>query len=287
MVEQRTPVVSATGTAVVSERPTKLMMVGTVEATDATLQLAVQALEQKQESLSQWLKNLGAEVAFGEPRFSDQVEPDPMATSRRLMARQMKLASGQAAAEEQEKQPVLVSYTATWRISGMSSPEMLILFDRIRFEAENLSAEGAQDEEDSSNRQFENPELDIQAMMSAMTKEPESAQNTMLFSSCVTEEQREEALKEAYQDARRKARGMANAAGRELGELQSISSFGAENFDAGDMGRVHRLQQNPLLKESPALTRKGEVLSENPRAVDFTFSINATFSLVPSTGSAK
>lgn len=284
MTDLTKPTVTATGNATVSQRPSKLLLMGIIEATGATLQLAIQAIDQKRKSLSNWLDSLGpAEVDFGETRFSDQVEPDPASAARRLMSRQLKQATGERTKEEEDKRLVVVSYAASWLLVGLSNEETLVLVDRIQFETQNLHNENAESDTQktdwSADRTRDLGDMSAGPMISAITDEPEPPKSVILFSSSLGEEQRQQAIDEAFEDAVIRANCMAKAAHGELGELQSISSHSAEYDHRSEITSYHRLQSNPVLKEVPFRSKKGEVLSENPRFVDFNFTLNATFLL--------
>lgn len=286
MTDSTKPTVTATGNATVSQRPSKLLLMGIIEATDATLQLAIQALDSNRKSLSSWLASLGAsKVEFGEIRFSDQVEPDPLSAVRRMMRRQLKLATGERSAEEEEKRLVVVSYAASWLIAGLSTEETLVLVDRIQFETRNLQNENAEGETEQQTNWSENPtrglgaKMSAGAMMSAMSNEPEPSKSVILFSSSLDEERRQQATNEAFEDAVIRATRMAKAANGELGELRSINSYSNEHDQNSQVNQYQRLQSNPVLQEVPFRLKKGEVLLENPRTVDFNFTLNATFLL--------
>ncbi len=278
------PTIMTTGHGIVFQEPSELILLGLLEADDATLELAINALDQRKKALAQWLSDLHAEeVLFGDVRFSDQTEADPLASSQKLVSKQLAMATGQKLPEENAKRTVVVSYTASWPLEQLNSLETLVLVDRIRFEAENLvcgpDSSEQQDSATSPSRWPSTPE-DISAMVSAMAVPPSEPKTLVFFSTRLSESNRQAALRDAIQQAQKRAQDIADAANGTLGPVVSIHSTGSEtNFNLASK-RFQRMQQNPLWQEVPQRSESDQVFCESPRQVEFQCSVHVTYELL-------
>jgi uncharacterized protein YggE len=116
--------------------------------------------------------------------------------------------------------------------------------------------------------------------MAQAAEPPEDRAPKFLYVARLDDEQLARATAEAYAAARRTAERLAQGAGRRLGELASLS----EGHARPDM-RPDRLMEQQrcaaLLAASGYEPREGEVVSDDPRAVEVTVAVHASHHLEP------
>jgi hypothetical protein len=175
-----------------------------------------------------------------------------------------------------DRPAVNVTVTGTWDIAGRSAEEVLVLVDRLRFEAAAAADPPAPSPEPLP---WAGPEEQVRALLAQATEPPPDDRSpTFLYVARPADEQLTRAVAEAYGAARRLAERFARAADRRLGELASLN-FGAIGAD----GRADRLMErqrcSALLAASSYVLGEGEVVSDDPRAVEVTVSVHATHHL--------
>lgn len=268
--------ISVQGNSRVCRRPSSLILLGRILKSAPTLELALKSLNQKREAVSRWLEGLDAnDIEFGEPRFPDQVEPNPMRIAQKMTQQRL----GQLAQENTGKRSVLTSYMAQWPITDKSSGEMLVLVDRIQFEAADLQeSEGEVQRRRPSDRPSweTDPMQELESRMSVITTPSDGDEIHFLFLSSLPDAQHEEALVDAFRDGRAKGSMTARAAGMELDQLQCA------RWSTSGASEVHGLQRQmylPLLAETPLKTGPNQLLQESPRTAEFDVSVHLTFTL--------
>lgn len=274
--------VSARGVARVRQRPSFLVMIGRIDASAATLELALKNLRQKRVAVSQWLDRLEAQSPeFGEPRFADQTEPDPVTMAHKMARRRLRQGRPATSQKNNGKKTVVVSYSARWPIDTKSSDEVLIFVDRLQFEAADLPEAEAESPKASEQAWESDPVEHMQSLLSDMTRETEGDETHFLFLSRISADQYEEALARAFKDAQSKAAIVARAAGAELDELVTAHYSPAETDGVNHMQEIHRRTSMPLLNETPLGMSKDDCISESPRMIEFVISMHVTYGIKP------
>ncbi|MEL7498958.1 MAG: SIMPL domain-containing protein [Planctomycetota bacterium] len=269
------PTINAQGNAQIRQRPSYLLMTGTLHSVDTTLELALRVLRKKCDAATQWLKRLDAiDIEFGEPRFPDQVENDPMQAVRKRFGKLSPATSG----SNQKK--IMISFTALWPIEAMSSDDVLIFADRLRFEVEDLSdSEETKPEVPDWSSEMEMEQ--IQSLMSGMLEMRANDSSTQfLFVSRLSDEKRDEGIRTALDDARSRATVLAQAAGGTLGNLRMINCYQTDLTNpAVSYQRMQRNVLTPTLADTSYGAKENEIISESPRAVDFKITVSVMFEL--------
>lgn len=263
--------VSTHATVSVRLRPELLLMLVRVRAAEATLELGLANVKQRCADSIRRLTRLGAvRVEAGEPHEDDRAELDPMARMR-ANARPRLRRPGDTALPQ--RRGVNVTLTATWDIAGRSAEEVLVLIDRLRFDA---SVDADPPTPPAEEPAWEGPEKQLQAVMAQMTEEPpDDLTPKFLYVARPNDEQLARATENAYRVARQQAERLAQAIGRRLGELSSLST----SAYGGD-GRTDRLMEQQrcaaLLGASSYELQEGEVISEDLRTVEARISVHAS-----------
>ena len=269
--------VSARGMARIRMKPDSLLMMGKLKATGTTLELALIELRKQFDATSKWLERLNAtEVEFGTPRFPDQVEPTALSVIQQKRTRR-------TSAVATSSKEVIAVYTAVFSVGEMSSDEVLILADRLRFES--ATAEESQAETQVNpvlspvdvQRQVE----EIMAQMSVGANDNDNSVRFM-FRSRLSPEIEKKVTKEAFDSAHTQAMMLAETAGRKLGPLKGISQYGNSILEANiSTSQIHRQTMMPELSETSYGMRQFEFsLSESPRPFEFSVNVHVTYNLI-------
>jgi hypothetical protein len=266
--------VSTNGTATVRLRPALLLMLVRVRSAEATLELRLADVKRRSADTARRLTRLGAaRVEAGEPHEDDRAQLDPMARVRAAVAPRLPRPAG---APLPGPPGLNVTLTATWDVAGLSAEEVLVLVDQLRFDA---AADADPPPPAPELPPWAGPEEQLRAMMAqAAEPPPDDRAPKFLYVARAGEERLARAAAEAYAAARRKAERLAQAAGRRLGELASLGEG-----HVGAAGRPDQLMEQQrcaaLLAASAYEPREGEVVSEDPRAVEVTVAVHATHRL--------
>lgn len=267
--------VSTHATATVRLRPAVLVMVARGRAAAATLELGLAEVKRWAADAGRRLTRLGAaRVAVGEPHPDDCADPDPMAGLRREARTRLPRTPD---APPADRPGVNVTLTATWDIAGSSAEEVLLLVDRLRFDA---AVDAEPPAAPPAPPPGAGPEEQLRAMVAQMAElamPPDDLSPKFLYVARPGDDLLGRATAEAYAAARRLAERLAHAAGRRLGGLHSLSSGPATD------GRTDRVMERQrcaaLLAVSAYDSQPGEVVSEDPRSVELSVSVHVTHRL--------
>lgn len=259
--------VSTSATATVKVRPALLLMSMRVRATEATLELGLAESRKRGADAVRRLARLGAARAeAGEPHADEHANPDPMA---KMIAERLPRRSAGATAE---RRGVNVTVTAVWELAGLSFDEVLLLVDRLRFDA---AVDDAPPEPPRAAQPWAGPEEQLQAIMAQATAPPpEDRSPKFIYISRPDEGQLLRATAAAYETARRGADRLARATGHRLAGLASMNVTTTERADL----LMERQRVAALLAASAYDLQDGEVATEDPRG-SITVSIHASFRL--------
>ncbi len=248
----------------VRQRPALLFMILKVAATEATLELGLAVVKRRCTETVQRLSRLGAErIEAGEPYDDSHLDLEPMAKMR---AAAMPRRSDNAT----PGRGVNVALTAIWDIAKMSAEEVLLLVDRLRFDAADDDPPDTPDEPPP----WADPQEQMRAVMAKMTVPPtEDRSPKFLYVNRLSDEQLDRATEEAYTKARRICERLARAGGQRLSDQSSIMSGSSPSF--------HPQQQKweTLIAASSYALREGEIVTDDPRATNITINLHVTFQL--------
>jgi hypothetical protein len=241
-----------------------------VRAAEATLELGLATVKQRCAENIRRLTRLGAtRVEAGEPHEDDRANPDPVAQMRAAALPRLRRP---ADSPLPERRGVNVTLTATWDITGLSAAEVVLLIDRLRFDAADTDPPVPLPEPPT----WSGPEEQMRAFVTQMTEPPPDDRSPkFLYIARPSDEELARATAEALGVARHQAERLAHAAGRRLGELSSINAS-ADGANSRADRLMERQRCAALLAVSSYDLRPGEVVSEDSRAVEVTICIHAT-----------
>jgi hypothetical protein len=276
MTETKRPrtTVSTNGTATVRLRPALLLMIVRERSAEATLELRLADAKRRSADTARRLTRLGAtRVEAGEPHEDANAGLDPLARVRAVMAQRLPRPPD---APLPGPPGLNVTLTATWDIARLSAEEVLALVDQLRFDA---AADADAPAPPAAPPPWAGPEEQLRAFMAQATEPPpEDRSPKFLYVARPSGEQLARATAEAYAAARRAAERLAQASGRRLGELATLS----EGHVAAAARPDRMMEQQrcaALLAASAHEPREGEVVSEDPRAVEVTVAVHASHHL--------
>lgn len=278
MAEPETPrtTLSTVGMVCVRQRPSRLLMKLQLKAGEATLETGLAKLKEQGEETVQLLKRLGADrVDIGEPVFADQVGKDPIQQAQAITARALQGRRGRDSSGD-NKRDLIAVVTALWDIGSLSAEETLALVDRLRFETAADTGPGEESEELPA---WATPEEQVREMMAQLQAPPVAdPKPEFLFLGRLTEDQWEKATSDAFAHGRHRAERLARAADKRLGRLASLSFNPAAHSIRTD--RMMRRQGCLALLDGCAYDlAEDEIAAQDPRAMEFTVAVNATFHL--------
>lgn len=271
--------VTASGSAIVPLRPSLLLMLVRVRATEATLELGLARLKQDCMDAAGRLSRLGASrVDTGDPYEDAHADADPLEKFRAISSKRARPAVPDVPLE---RPAVNATITARWDIAALSIEEILLLVDRLRFEtaAEEVPVVPV---DPASWNDPESAMQAMQAMMERATCPPEDRSAKFVYVARAGEAAMSQALGEAFRTAQQRAGVLAAASGRRLGDLTSMHS----NF-SGAEHRADRIMEHQrilgLLDDGAYRLVEGEFASSNPRSIICAVTVHATHRLEPAT----
>ena len=277
--------ITVQGQASIRKRPNYLLIIGSVLGKGNSLELALQNLEAKQKLVESWLLRIEAgDIEFGEPRLPEQVESDGMDVAklhmkrlektRRLLGRAMGTEDPDTSQPGNRQANVTKTFMASWKLEGLSSSEVLILADRIRVEAGDESDEPEQTPPLDSDL----PSSAMAAVELATSMTPDKfddRETRFLFKTAMDSADKQQLVDIAIADARQSALTIADRAGLDITELESIRQH-THFVNTEQTMDFMRDRAFPILKEVH-LDKKDAIYLENPRPAVFTLAMSVTF----------
>ncbi len=277
---QETPMVSASGEEILKRWPTQLVLRLDLIGRAGSLDEALEEMEKRKESAGLLLKSLGAQmdtVEYGDPTTSNAASQGQ--EQMQAMIRQRIQRSGGQIPEGlkmPESTTVTLPLTARWDLATTDPTKLLRQVNELRKQIEKADLGGVKSDESSLAEQELLEEAEAFGY-DPYSNEQQAKPGTPVFTFAakITEEERSQAMKAAFQSSQAEAKELAAAAGRELGELMSLasSSHGGpspEELYGYGYGRRMPMPTNddPLSTEVPEL-----------RKVSFRFAVQARFRL--------
>lgn len=277
MADPAPPTVCGTGSVTIRVRPAVLLTLVPVRAAEPSLDYGLARLRAQADQTAALLKRLGAgSVEAGEPHFADQPDKKgPMAQAREVARR---MGGAGPVGVPARGSAVRLVLTAAWDIAGLSAEETLLLIDRLRFET---AAPDPPSDPPDDPPEWADPQEQVQAMMAKMAQLHDPAEDdaaaAFLFVARPGPADDDRALAEAFARARRDAERTARAVGRRLGRLGLVMTS-----DRGDHAHHKFMDQQRaagLLATSTYLPAANELVTDDPRAAEFTVGVTAHYDL--------
>ena len=216
------PALSATGTATVQQKPTRMRMYIQLFGKAKTLEEALAKLKERREAAVLQLESLKADkqsVVFDGPTVSSAQAAQKRQIEAMVME-QMR-ARGKKPKGLQVPQTVTVtgSLTAEWPLEAKSQEQLLLLAQGIEEKIKAADLSGSQEVQKLSPEEEELAEEAKQAMGRYGEQPQPLGQPTFLFVAVLSKQDRQKAMAEAFTKAAAEAADLAKAAGVGLGPL--------------------------------------------------------------------
>ena len=237
--------VHALGVATLEKQPEIIRMSVTLLAKGPDLEQALSKLDDRGKAAVQEVKKLGAvedSIKPEDPQVT-AAQTDQEATMRRMVVQRMR---GGAAKAKAQKKPASVAVsmrlTAEWKVTAENPKDLLVFVSKLdeRIKAADLA--GAK-EFDARTEEEEEEELAETSDYSPFS-EPRTSSGTpqFLYVARISDAEHDKLLAEAFAKGRKDAERLARAAGRELGDLQMVSSQGGGSItSAGGMDEFYAM----------------------------------------------
>jgi uncharacterized protein YggE len=281
--------VNGTGSVELKRSPDTLRIQVEVLAKGKDLKEALAKLKERREAALAQLTALGVAataVEFGEPAITSE-KTDRQLQMERMVKQRMRGAPGKDKGKAKETPPVVVSTSlkAELPLKAATTEELLVSFQALQDKIKAADLGGLKELAKMSPQEEEIAE-ENQAMMMGMGGEEEVKRGEpMFFFVCkISDADRDKALADAFQKAKKEAGRLAQAAGAGLGALhhldhQSQPSGGVEDYGFDPSQRYYRMRAMGLPQTNPDSGL--EATGMQPGKVSVRIAVTATFTLKP------
>ena len=275
--------ISGSGTVLVKRRPEIMRMQVVLSGSGKTIQDALAKLKTVRESAVKRLEELGAD------KSSIKVDPPTAGVTQQqqnleMMMRQQLAARGRAVASNDgapKSVDVSAALTADWQLKDESAEERLV---RVHELQEKVRGADLAKAKDATHRSLEEQEKDEEtaALMASYQSDngPKPGEPTFLFVSKISEQDRDQAVAEAFQKATTEAARLSKAAGIKRGKLRSLHAgetdidYDANMYAGGSQAYVYQMLQQQRAKGK---TSTNEAVGADPAEVKVTITVTASF----------
>jgi uncharacterized protein YggE len=280
--------VSGMGEAQVKRAPSVLRMHLQLIARGKTLEEALAALKDRREAAVAKLEKLkakAANVTFSAPALN----VDPNAQRRRMeMLVNQRMSRGKKAAKPvQPPAMVTVMLSIDWPLEGDSPEKLFLAAETLRDQVKAADLSGAKETDKLSPEEQEMAEEAAQEInqMGSQDEASQAGQPQVFFVAKLPDQDRQAAMAEAFMKAKGQAGELAKAAGMDLGRLTSLQGGGGGKAEFNQYENYNPMYAQYLqrtMRYAGGLGGHGdEAMAPTPDALEFEFSVNATFRLEP------
>lgn len=289
--------VHGTGAATIQRLPETLRMQVAIIGKGATLKDAVTSLKTRTDAAKKQVTELGADkdsIRVDPPHIYEQQNNNQRRQMEMMMAQRMNR-GGKKAAKNKVAPPVMVSamLTASWKLKAKDAEDLLLTVHPLQEKIRTADLAGAKETEKLTPEQEELLE-EAEAQGFSMYdggEEAKPGEPLFLFVSRISDEDREQALADAFKNAKSDAVRLAKSAEATLGRLKSIQNnmYGG-GYDGDDYGMANYNYNSRAYRALQAArnsqNRSGkednlEAIGGEPGMVKYVVNVTATFDLEP------
>jgi uncharacterized protein YggE len=279
---------AGSGMVVIERAPDVMRMQVQLLATAPTIKDALTALKKRQDSATAQVLALGAakNSVKAEPAAIAEPSGDRNRQIQMMMRQRMQAGGARRKTAAKTTEPVRLSttFTADWPFKAASHDEQLAAAHDLQQKLRALDLSGAKE---ASTLSAEEQELAEEAETEFAVYGGEQGEDPskprFVFLATINEADYDKALAEAFQKATAQAERLARAAGRQLGELRSVSTFDqAQSYDDSDYyNRYGSSAYNLLQRFRQKQTDTSELTAAGvaPGAVKLTVTVTASYKL--------
>jgi len=186
-----------------------------------------------------------------------------------------------------------VSFKADWPVAAESHEKLLVVVQALQKQIRTADLAGVKEPEKLSPEEQEMAEEMAAIMANSGEGQPPVGEVHFVYVARITDQERDEAMAEAFQKARAAAARLARAAGAKLGPLVSLSGSGGGSAYTGEddyfggyggfgnnYARMNYMRQMMGLQSSADPdARANETIAADPAALSFQFAVQARFGI--------
>lgn len=286
--------VHGTGNVVIKRLPDTMRVQVAIIGKGANLKEAVAALKTRVDAARKQVESLGADkesITVDTPRIFEQ-QNDQRRQMEVMMAQRMRGGGGKKNAKNKTSPPVMLSsqLTASWKLDAKDAEDLLLKSHPLQEKIKSADLGGSKEAEKLSPEQ---EELLEEAEAQGFSPYDDGSQQKpgepmFYFVTRITEEERDQALADAYQKATVAATRLAKSAGAKLGRLKSVqdTNYGGamdEEYYDGNYNynsRSYRAMQF-VRNQQGRSDEKLEAIGAEPGQVKYAVNVTASFDLEP------
>ncbi|MEN6451703.1 MAG: SIMPL domain-containing protein [Thermoguttaceae bacterium] len=280
---------TASGTATVQQRPTRMRMYVQLFGKGKNLEDALAKLKERREAAVLQLESLKADkksIIFDGPTKS-AAQSAQKRQIEAMVLEQMR-SRGQKAKGLKVPQTVTVtaSLTAEWPLEVKSQEELLVLSQAIEDKVKKADLSGSQEVEKLSPEEEELAEEAKQAMGRYNEQPQPVGQPTFVFVAVLSKQDRQKATAEAFKNAAAEAAELSKAANVELGRLTGVIRHCGGQRSFGGVEEYNPYYRNSMPAEFRRLAgqtedadTQTEAFSGTPGPLVFTIKVAATYAV--------
>lgn len=282
-------VISGSGSITLTRQPEILRLKVDIISRGGSLKEALDGLKQRTEAARTKVVELGAvedSVEVDAPRLSTRKTDEQQQVEMMLMQRMQR--SGRSRARASVATPVTVSaaLTAEWKLDAGDAEALLLQVHPLQENIREADLGGAADAQKLSPEQqelLEEMQTDF-GYYGGGSNQPKPGEPVFALVSPITEADREKALAEAFSKAKAEAARLAKAAGVELGELKSLSSFSQPGEDENSYYGAYDSVLYSAMQLAGGSAQENdelEAVGVEPGPVKYTITVSAAFAVKP------
>lgn len=284
--------ISGSGSATLKRPPGALRMYVEVFARGNTLEAALAKLKDRREAARMQLETLKADpqsIEFGSPSLSNP-RSEQRSRFEAMVMQRMRSTGRKVPKGLQVPKSFTVSarLTAEWPLEADGPEACLLAAHAIEEKVKAADLAGAEDAKRELSPEEEELAEEMTDMMTySGEQEIEPGTPHFIYVARVTDQDRDQAMAEAFQKAKANAARLARAAGARLGPLVGLSGHGGGREGAYDYSGPYGYQhlehlQRLMGREGPygrGEEEQDEAYGSDPGSLVFVFSVEAVFGL--------
>ena len=272
--------VSGMGTVTVRQKPTLLRMTVQLSEKAGTLKEALANLKDRREAALLQLEQMGAAedaVQVTEPMFSSGLTDQQKQMQRRMLMQRARGGRVPRGLKVPPSVTVAVELTAAWPLDTTDHERLLAFCHDLQTKIAAADLAGLNEPKQLSPEEQELAEESQEASMYGSGDEDKPGEPKFVYVGKISEEERQQAMKQAFAKAKAQAERVATAAGAELGKLSSLSGTTNNTGVDNDYATMYRFMRQARMVSTA--DSENEAISPTPDAVNFQIVVHATFAL--------
>jgi hypothetical protein len=172
---------------------------------------------------------------------------------------------------------VTLQLTAEWPLDTTDHERLLAFCHDLQTKVVAADLAGLNEPKQLSPEEQESAEESQEPTIYGSDEEQKPGEPKFVYVGKISEADRQQALKQAFSEAKNQAQRVAAAAGAELGKLSSLSGTAGNAGADNDYAAMYQLMRQARMASTA--DSENEAISPTPDAVNFQIVVQATFAL--------